>query len=103
VVGLATTAAAKGTLALIISGGLIGVALSCTATSLAIRMCAGGLSGAAEHNARPCLCGRIAWYTCGAARHSGAACARAMAVWRIVFHADGGRDVACCILGRRRR
>jgi MFS family permease len=36
VVGLAIMAAAQGALALIISGGLIGVALSCTATSLAM-------------------------------------------------------------------
>jgi len=36
VVGLAIMAAAQGLLALIVSGGLIGVALSCTATSLAM-------------------------------------------------------------------
>jgi MFS family permease len=36
VVGLGIMAAAQGALALIISGGLIGVALSCTATSLAM-------------------------------------------------------------------
>jgi predicted MFS family arabinose efflux permease len=36
VVGLAIMAAAQGALALIVSGGLIGVALSCTATSLAM-------------------------------------------------------------------
>jgi len=36
VVGLAIMAAAEGQLALIVSGGLIGVALSCTATSLAM-------------------------------------------------------------------
>jgi MFS family permease len=39
VVGLAIMAAARGTIALIISGGLIGVALSCTATSLAMAAC----------------------------------------------------------------
>jgi MFS family permease len=39
VVGLAIMAAAQGTIALIISGGLIGVALSCTATSLAMAAC----------------------------------------------------------------
>jgi MFS family permease len=39
VVGLAVMAAAQGTIALIISGGLIGVALSCTATSLAMAAC----------------------------------------------------------------
>ena len=44
VVGLATMAAAKGTLALIISGGLIGVALSCTATSLAMTACVRAVS-----------------------------------------------------------
>ena len=37
VAGMGIMAAAQGALALIISGGLIGVALSCTATSLAIR------------------------------------------------------------------
>jgi Na+/melibiose symporter-like transporter len=39
VVGLAVMAAAQGTIALIISGGLIGVALSCTATSLTMAAC----------------------------------------------------------------
>src|SRR6478752_4954852 len=36
VIGLGIMAAAQGALALVISGGLIGVALSCTATSLAM-------------------------------------------------------------------
>jgi len=40
VVGLGIMAAAQGALALIVSGGLIGVALSCTATSLALTACA---------------------------------------------------------------
>jgi MFS family permease len=44
IVGLATMAAAHGTLALIISGGLIGVALSCTATSLAMTACVRAVS-----------------------------------------------------------
>ncbi len=44
VVGLATMAAAQGTLALIISGSLIGVALSCTATSLAMTACVRAVS-----------------------------------------------------------
>ena len=44
VVGLATMATAQGTLALIISGGLIGVALSCTATSLAMTACVRAVS-----------------------------------------------------------
>ena len=44
IVGLATMAAAQGTLALIISGGLIGVALSCTATSLAMTACVRAVS-----------------------------------------------------------
>lgn len=35
VVGLGIMAAAQGALALIVSGGLVGIALSCTATSLA--------------------------------------------------------------------
>jgi predicted MFS family arabinose efflux permease len=39
IVGLGIMAAAQGTLALILSGGLIGVALSCTATSLAMTAC----------------------------------------------------------------
>jgi MFS family permease len=39
VVGLSIMAAAQGALALVISGGLIGVALSCTATSLAMAAC----------------------------------------------------------------
>ena len=44
VVGLGIMAAAQGALALIISGGLIGVALSCTATSLAMTACARAVS-----------------------------------------------------------
>lgn len=44
VVGLGIMAAAQGALALIISGGLIGVALSCTATSLAMSACVRAVS-----------------------------------------------------------
>ena len=44
VVGLSVMAAAQGALALIISGGLIGVALSCTATSLAMAACVRAVS-----------------------------------------------------------
>ena len=44
VVGLGIMAAAQGALALIISGGLIGMALSCTATSLALTACARAVS-----------------------------------------------------------
>src|SRR5579862_5008469 len=44
VVGLAIMAAAQGSLALIVSGGLIGVALSCTATSLAMTACVRAVS-----------------------------------------------------------
>jgi predicted MFS family arabinose efflux permease len=44
VVGLGIMAAAQGMLALIISGGLIGVALSCTATSLAMTACVRAVS-----------------------------------------------------------
>ncbi len=44
VVGLSIMAAAQGALALIISGGLIGVALSCTATSLAMAACVRAVS-----------------------------------------------------------
>jgi MFS family permease len=44
VVGLGIMAAAQGALALIISGGLIGVALSCTATSLAMTACVRAVS-----------------------------------------------------------
>ena len=40
VLGLIVMAAAQGALALIVSGGLIGIALSCTATSLAMTTCA---------------------------------------------------------------
>ena len=46
VVGLAIMAAAQGLLALIVSGGLIGVALSCTATSLAMTACVRAVSPA---------------------------------------------------------
>src|SRR5579871_1014949 len=46
VVGLAIMAAAQGPLALIVSGGLIGVALSCTATSLAMTACVRAVSPA---------------------------------------------------------
>ena len=44
VVGLGIMAAAQGALALIVSGGLIGMALSCTATSLALTACARAVS-----------------------------------------------------------
>ncbi|HXP05063.1 MAG TPA: MFS transporter [Stellaceae bacterium] len=44
VVGLAVMAAAQDALALIISGGFIGVALSCTASSLAMTACARAVS-----------------------------------------------------------
>jgi hypothetical protein len=44
VVGLGIMAAAQGALARIISGGLIGVALSCTATSLAMAACVRAVS-----------------------------------------------------------
>jgi predicted MFS family arabinose efflux permease len=44
VVGLGIMAAAQGSLALIVSGGLIGVALSCTATSLAMTACVRAVS-----------------------------------------------------------
>ena len=44
VVGLGIMAAAQGALALIVSGALIGIALSCTATSLAIAACARAVS-----------------------------------------------------------
>ena len=44
VVGLGIMAAAQNALALIISGGLIGIALSCTATSLALTACARAVS-----------------------------------------------------------
>jgi len=46
VVGLAIMAAADGAVALIISGALIGVALSCTATSLAMTACVRAVSPA---------------------------------------------------------
>jgi MFS family permease len=44
VLGLGVMAAAQGALALIVSGGLIGVALSCTATSLAMTACVRAVS-----------------------------------------------------------
>jgi MFS family permease len=44
VMGLSIMAAAQGALALIIAGGLIGVALSCTATSLAMAACVRAVS-----------------------------------------------------------
>jgi MFS family permease len=44
VLGLGIMAAAQGALALVISGGLIGVALSCTATSLAMAACVRAVS-----------------------------------------------------------
>ena len=44
VVGLSIMAAAQGALALIISGALIGIALSCTATSLAMAACVRAVS-----------------------------------------------------------
>ena len=67
------------------------------------RMCACGFGGAAEHDARSCLRGRIARHPRGAARHPGPARARAVADRGAVFRADGGRDAARCLLGWRRR
>ena len=46
VIGLGVMAAAQGALALIVSGGLMGVALSCTATSLAMTACVRAVSPA---------------------------------------------------------
>src|SRR6185437_13447975 len=46
VVGLGIMAGAGGVLALIVSGGLIGIALSCTATSLAMTACVRAVSPA---------------------------------------------------------
>ena len=67
------------------------------------RSCACGFGGAAEHDARPRLRGRIARYPRGAARHPGPAGARAVADRGAVFRADGGRHAARCLLRRRRR
>ena len=67
------------------------------------RSCACGFGGAAEHDARSCLRGRIARHPRGAARHPGAARARAVADRGAVFRAAGGRDAARCLLRRRRR
>ena len=44
VVGLGVMAGAQGALALIVSGALIGIALSCTATSLAMTACVRAVS-----------------------------------------------------------
>src|SRR6187455_3432191 len=44
VIGLGIMAAAQGALALIVSGGLVGIALSCTATSLAMSACVRAVS-----------------------------------------------------------
>ena len=44
VVGLGIMAAAQGALALIVSGGLVGIALSCTATWLAVSACVRAVS-----------------------------------------------------------
>ena len=44
IVGLGIMAAAQGSLALIVSGGLVGIALSCTATSLAMSACVRAVS-----------------------------------------------------------
>ena len=44
IIGLGIMAAAQGSLALIISGGLVGIALSCTATSLAMSACVRAVS-----------------------------------------------------------
>ena len=104
VVGLGIMAAAQGALALIVSGGLIGVALSCTATSLAMTACARAVSpAAAQQDARCRLRGRIARDARGAARHPGPARARAVADRDPAVPAHGDRDAARGLLGRRRR
>src|SRR6202012_3511693 len=43
-IGLGIMAAAQGALALVVAGGLMGVALSCTATSLAMTACVRAVS-----------------------------------------------------------
>ena len=100
VIGLGIMAVAQGALRLIVAGGLMGVALSCTATSLAhdgVRAC--GFGRAAQHDARCRLRGRIARHARGAARQfCGLARARAVAGRDCIFRVDGGHDAACCLL-----
>ena len=104
VVGLGIMAAAQGALALIISGGLIGVALSCTATSLAMTACVRAVS----EERRSMMLGLVS-----AAGSLGTLVVPlatqallAHEPWQIggaVFRAAGGRDAARRLLGRRRR
>src|SRR4051812_28034540 len=101
VVGLAIMAAAQGALALIISGGLIGVALSCTATSLAMAACVRAVS----EQRRSMMLGLVS--AAGSVGTlvvplAGPARARAVADRRSVFRAAGGRHAARGLLGGRR-
>ena len=104
VVGLGIMAAAQGALALIVSGASDrhGPVMHGDVAGND-RMRARGFGGAAEHDARPCLRGRITRYPRGAARHPGPARSRAVADRDAVFRADGDRDAARRLLGWRRR
>ena len=104
VLGLGIMAAAQGLFALIISGSLIGVALSCTATSLGMTACVRAVS----EQRRSITLGLVA--AAGSLGtvvvplvHAGSAGTQAVADCRAAFCVDGARDVARCILGRRRR
>ena len=103
VVGLGIMAAAQGALALIVSGGLIGVALSCTATSLAMTACVRAVSPEQRSKTLGLVAAvGIARHPRGAADHPGAARARAVADRRGGFRTDGGGDDTCRLSGRRR-
>ena len=102
ILGLAIMAVAQGLFALIISGSLIGVALSCTATSLGIAACVRAVS----EERRSMTLG-----LCSAAGSVGtvivplatqALLAQAMADCRAAFSCHGAGDVARGFLGRRR-
>jgi MFS family permease len=93
-IGLAVMAVAQGAFSLILSGGLIGIALSCTATSLAMTACMRAVSEAR----RSATLGIVS-----AAGSLGAARRSSVADRGLGFRVPRHRHAARCVLGRRRR
>ena len=104
VIGLGVMAAAQGALALIVSGGLMGVALSCTATSLAMTACVRAVSPARRSLMLGVVSAAGSLGTLVVPLVTQAVLAREP--WQIgilLVRADGDRDAARRLLGRRRR
>src|SRR4029077_4005107 len=103
VIGLAVMAAAQGTPALIISGVLIGVALSCVASSLAMTAVARAVSGAPEPDIGHGRRRRIARYAADPARHAGFTSPPSLANRGAVLPRSRGGNAAGGLRGRGSR